>query len=325
MTRLSTLLWAGASALALAGAATAQEAPTVAVVVKDTTSPFWQTVMAGACEAGEALGATVNVTGPTTEADIAGQIGILENAVTTGADAVVLAPTNAEGLGAAVTEAAASVPVFLIDSKANSDAYASLLATDNVAGGRLAAEAMVQALTAKNGSATGTVAIVSYGPGASTLDERIQGFEEGLAELAPEVEVVTTRVGDFQTTTALNDTNDVLTAFPDVDGIYADALFTGLGASQAISESGRVGDPVLVSFDSSDVLEQAVRDGVAHALIVQNPYQMGYGGVENAVKSIGGEDVPEFLDTGVAMITLDNVDTAESQALLRPDLSCLQG
>lgn len=324
MTRITTLL-AGAALAALATAAPAQDAPNIAVVVKDTTSPFWQTVMAGACEAGEALGVTVNVTGPTSEADIAGQIGILENAVSTGADAVVLAPTNFEGLGAAVTEAAGTMPVFLIDSKANSEAYTSLLATDNVAGGRLAAEAMVQALTAKNGGPTGTVAIVSFGPGVSTLDERIRGFEEGLAELAPEVEIVTTRVGDFQTTTALNDTNDVLTAFPDVDGIYADALFSGLGAAQAISESGRAGDPVLVSFDSSDTLEQAIRDGVAQALIVQNPYQMGYGGVENAVNALGGQDIPEFLDTGVAMITPDNVDSAESQALLKPDLSCLQG
>jgi ribose transport system substrate-binding protein len=325
MTILRMLLAAGASSLALAGAAAAQNAPTVAVVVKDTTSPFWQTVMAGACEAGEALGATVNVTGPTSEADIAGQVGILENAVATGADAVVLAPTNFEGLGAAVTEAAGSVPVFLIDSKANSDAYTSLLATDNIAGGRLGAQAMADALTAKNGSPTGTVAIVSFGPGVSTLDERIRGFTEGLAELAPEVEIVTTRVGDFQTTTALGDTNDVLTAFPDVDGIFADALFSGLGAAQAISESGRAGDPVLVSFDSSDTLEQAIRDGVAQALIVQNPYQMGYGGVENAIGSISGETIPEFLDTGVAAITPANVDSAESQALLKPDLSCLQG
>lgn len=319
MTRISRMLAGASLAALLAGGA---QATTVAVVVKDTTSPFWQTVMAGACEAGRALGVTVNITGPTTEADITGQIGILENAVSTGADAVVLAPTNFDALGPAVDEAAAKVPVFLIDSKANSEAYVSILATDNIAGGRLAAAAMIEAIAAKNGAPRGTVGIISFGPGASTLDERIAGFREGLAA-APEIRIVTTRVGNFQTTTALNDTQDVLTAFPDIDGLYADALFTGLGAGQAISEAGRAGNPVLVSFDSSDTLEAHIRSGVAHALVVQNPYRMGYGGVENALKALAGESLPKFIDTGVMVITAANVDSPEAQALLAPDLSCI--
>lgn len=321
---MKSLIVAG-SALALAVGlmpAGAQE-KSISVVVKDTTSPFWQTVMAGACVAGKDLKVKVNVTGPQSEADIAGQVGIVENAVSTGANALVLAPTNFEGLGEAVTEAAGKMPVFLIDSKANSDAYTSLLATDNVKGGELAAKAMVEALTQKNGSAKGKVGVISYGAGVSTLDERIKGFTDGLAA-AGGIEVVTKRVGDFQTTTALNDTNDVLTAFPDIDGLYGDALFTGLGAGQAIAESNRKGNPVLVTFDSSDTLEQYVRDGTAYALVVQNPYQMGYGGVENAVKALGGEKQEKFMDTGVMVITKANVDSKEAQALLHPDLSCLK-
>lgn len=306
----------------LAGVAQAQQ-KTISVVVKDTTSPFWQTVMAGACVAGKDLGVTVNITGPQSEADVTGQVGILENAVSTGSNAVVLAPTNFDALGPAVDEAATKVPVFLIDSKANSEAYTSILATDNKAGGMLAGKAMAEALTKKNGSAKGTVGIISYGPGASTLDERIAGFTDGLAAF-PEIEVVTKRIGDFQTTTALNDTNDVLTAFPSIDGLYGDALFTGLGAGQAILESGRKGNPVLVTFDSSDTLEQYVRDGVAQALVVQNPYKMGYGGVENAVKALNGETLPKFIDTGVMVITPDNVDSPEAQALLHPDVSCIK-
>ncbi|MEQ8966944.1 MAG: ABC transporter substrate-binding protein [Azospirillaceae bacterium] len=316
-----TWMAAGLAGILMAGTAAAQE--TIAVVVKDTTSPFWQTVMAGACEAGRDLGVTVNVTGPQSEADIAAQISTVENAVSTGADALVLAPTSFDGLGPAVDEAAESMPVFLIDSKANSEAYTSLLATDNILGGRLGGEALGNAIEAKHGSASGTVGIISYGPGVSTLDERIQGFKEGLAAF-PDLEIVTERVGDFQTTTALNDTSDVLTAFPDITGLFADALFTGLGAGQALSESGKAGETLLVSFDASDTLEQFIRDGVAQALIVQDPYRMGYGGVENALEALAGEDIPDFIDTGVMVITPDNVDTDEAQALLHPDLSCLQ-
>ncbi|MFC3073535.1 ABC transporter substrate-binding protein [Shinella pollutisoli] len=298
-------------------------AETISVVVKDTTSPYWQTVMAGACNAGKELNATVNVTGPTSEADIAGQISILENAVSTGSQAILLAPSSSDGLGAAVDEAGAKVPVFLIDSAANSTAFKSLIATDNKAGGVLAGKALAEAIKKKNGAAKGTVAIISYGPGINTLDERIAGFKEGLAE-TPEIEIVTTRVGDFQTTTALNQANDVLSAFPQLDGIYADALFTGIGSAQAISEAGRKGNPVLVTFDSSDTLEQNLRDGVVQALVVQNPYKMGYDGIANALKSLKGEDVPARIDTGVTVITSDNVDSAEAKSLLHPDFSCLQ-
>jgi ribose transport system substrate-binding protein len=311
------------SAAALAAGTAQAQQKTISVVVKDTTSPYWQTVMAGACVAGKDLGVTVNITGPQSEADVTGQIGILENAVSTGSNAVVLAPTSFDALGPAVDEAAGKVPVFLIDSKANSEAYTSILATDNKAGGALAGKAMAEALTKKNGSAKGTVGIISYGPGASTLDERIAGFTEGLAAYS-DIKIVTKRIGDFQTTTALNDTNDVLTAFPDIDGLYGDALFTGLGAGQAIQESGKKGNPVLVTFDSSDTLEQYIRDGVAQALIVQNPYKMGYGGVENAVKALNGETLPKFIDTGVMVITPDNVDSPEAQSLLHPDVSCLE-
>ncbi|MFB2553720.1 ABC transporter substrate-binding protein [Ensifer soli] len=303
--------------------ATQTQAETISVVVKDTTSPYWQTVMAGACNAGKELNATVNVTGPTTEADIAGQISILENAVSTGSQAIVLAPSSSEGLGAAVDEAGAKVPVFLIDSSANSTAFKSIIATDNKAGGVLAGKAMVDAITKKNGSAKGKVAIISYGPGINTLDERIAGFKEGLSA-SPEIEVVTTRVGDFQTTTALNQANDVLSAFPELDGIYADALFTGIGSAQAISEAGRKGNPVLVTFDSSDTLEQNLRDGIAQALVVQNPYKMGYDGIANALKSLKGEEVAAKVDTGVTVITPENVDSEDAKALLHPDFSCLQ-
>ena len=165
---------AAVSAVALAAGAAQAQQKTISVVVKDTTSPYWQTVMAGACVAGKDLGVTVNITGPQSEADVTGQIGILENAVSTGSNAVVLAPTSFDALGPAVDEAAGKVPVFLIDSKANSEAYTSILATDNKAGGALAGKAMGEALTKKNGAAKGTVGIISYGPGASTLDETIK-------------------------------------------------------------------------------------------------------------------------------------------------------
>jgi ribose transport system substrate-binding protein len=319
MKRLLIPLLASTASIFIAGAAAAQ---TIPVIVKDTTSPFWQTVMAGACEAGKALGAEVNLLGPQSESDVAGQVSILENAVSQNPDVIVLAPTSFDGLGPAVDEASQSVPIIAVDSKANSDGFKSLLATDNVLGGQLGAEALAKAIEKMFGEAKGDVAIISYGPGASTLDERIRGFNEGLAKY-PDLKVVTTRVGDFQTTKALTDTTDVLTANPNLRGIFADALFTGLGAGQAIAEAGKTGQIALVTFDSSDQLEKYIRDGVAQALVVQDPYRMGYGGVEFGAKLAKDETIPEFVDTGVEVITPENVDSERAQELLHPDLSCI--
>ena len=319
---MKKLSLAGVLALALAAPAFAQTA-TVPIVVKDTTSPFWQTVMAGACRAEEELGIAVPRLGPTSEADIAGQIAVLENAVAGSPAAVVIAPTSFDGLAAAVDEAADSVPVVGIDSMADSDKFTSFLTTDNVEGGRMAARALGDAMAAQFGEASGQVAIVSFISGPSSLRDRIAGFEEVIAADYPDLEIVTTRIGDGQTTTNLNQTIDMLSAFPDVRGIFADALFSGLGVGQALAESGRQDEIVAVSFDSSEQLVEWTESGVIKALVVQDPFRMGYDGVKTAYAASQGEEVEAQIDTGANLITADNIGEARAQELLNPDLSCL--
>ena len=259
------------------------------------------------------------ITGPQTEQDLTGQIAALENAVSQKSDAIVIAPSSFTGLGHPVDEAAKSVPIIAVDSKADSKAFTSLLTTNNEIGGKMGGEALAKAIEKASGKAEGEVAVISFGPGASTLDERIKGFKEGIAAY-PGLKLVTVRVGDFQTTTALNDTVDVMTAFPNLKGVFADALFTGLGAGQAIAEAKNGGKIQLVSFDSSDQLVNYVKDGVAQALIVQDPFKMGYEGVETADKVVKGGKVADFIDTGANLITKENLGTPRSKELLSPDL-----
>src|SRR3954467_12909627 len=110
----------------------AAAAETIPIIVKDTTSFYWQIVLAGARAAGKDLGVNVPELGAQAETDINGQISILENAVAGKPAAIVIAPTEKSALGAPITEAAASVPIVGIDSSADSTAFTSFLTTDNV-------------------------------------------------------------------------------------------------------------------------------------------------------------------------------------------------
>lgn len=324
------VLLAGAALLGLAAAHAAGPAPaaagegvTVPLVVKDTTSPFWQTVMAGGCAAAKETGANVPLLGATSEADIAGQIAALENAVAGRPAAVVLASTSFDALGPAVDEAASKVPVVGIDSLADSKKFSSFLTTDNVEGGRMAARALGEAIAKKFGKAEGEVAIVSFIPGPSSLRDRMAGFTEVIKGQYPGLKIVTTRIGDGQTTTNLNQTIDMMSAFPNLRGIFADAVFSGLGAGQAVAESNAKDRIMVVSFDSSDQLVKWVEEGVVQALVVQDPFRMGNEGVKIALMVAKGENVSAMIDTGANLITKENMGGQRAQQLLKPDLSCL--
>ena len=294
----------------------------IPVIVKDSTSPFWQIVLDGGCTAGAELGIDVPLLGPTSEADIAGQINVLEDAVAGGADAIVIAATSFEGLGAPIDEAAKSVPVVVIDSIADSKNHASFMTTNNVEGGRMGCQHMVDLIAEKHGAPEGEVAIVNYGAGPSSLRDRIQGCNEVL-DSYPGIELVATKVGDFTTTRQLNDSLDLITTFPNLRGIFDDALFGGLGTGQALKETGKADDIIAVTFDSSDELINYINDGTLKGLIIQDPWGMGNMGVKAAFDaSQNGKVLAPFVDTGATLVTKANINDAAIDAKLNPSLDC---
>jgi len=307
-----------AAAASLSGAARAQTV-TIPIIVKDTTSQYWQVVLAGARKAGRDLGIRVPELGAQSEADIAGQISALENAVAGKPAAIVIAPTQFAALGAPVTEAAKSVKIVGIDSAADSKAFTSFLTTDNVQGGRQAADALAASIAAKTGKAEGPVALILNLPGVGSLDQRAQGFKEQIAAKHPGLKLVAERIGDGQATTALNITSDLVTANASLVGIFAANLPTAQGAGQAQAEL-RNARLSIVGFDSDPKLVQFLTEGVLAALIVQNPFRMGYDGVKTALAASKGENVPANVDTGVTVVTKANMGSAEIQALLNPKL-----
>src|SRR6478609_8428383 len=133
----------------------ADEKPTIPIIVKDTTSNFWQIVLAGARKAGKDLNVNVPELGAQSESDINGQISILENAVSGKPAAIVIAPTEFKALGKPIDEAAKSVPIIGIDSSADSKAFSSFLTTNNETGGQVAADGLAAAIKAKTGAIKG--------------------------------------------------------------------------------------------------------------------------------------------------------------------------
>jgi ribose transport system substrate-binding protein len=294
--------------------------PTIPIIVKDTTSNYWQIVLAGARKAGKDLNVNVPELGAQSESDINGQISILENAVSEKPAAIVISPTQKAALGKPIDEAAKKVKIIGIDSAADSNAFTSFLTTDNVQGGRLGADGLADAIKAKYGKAEGDVALITSIPGVGSLDQRAKGFKEEIASKYPGLKLVADKVADGQATTGLNIMTDLITANADLRGVFASNLIMAQGAGQAIAEN-KVSDKImLIGFDSDDKTVKLLADGNIKALVVQDPFRMGYDGVKTALAASKGEKVEEKVDTGANLITKENMNSPRSQELLSPKI-----
>src|SRR6202045_2710011 len=161
--------------------AIAQTKPTIPIIVKDMTSPYWQAVVAGARKAGQDLGVNVVEFGAQSESDVGGQISILEKAVASNPAAIVIAPAQFTALGKPIDEAAKKVKIIGIESAADTKAMTSLLATDNLNAGRMAADALAVEITRSYADTEGDVAIITSMSGIASLDQRAKEFKEVVA------------------------------------------------------------------------------------------------------------------------------------------------
>jgi ribose transport system substrate-binding protein len=251
---------------------------TAAVIVEATTSEYWQWVFKGAEAAGKDLGVKIDKLGSPKD-DAAAQISILETAAGSKPAAIVISPTIFEALGdpiSAVTDA--GIPVIIIDSGAKTDNYASFLTTNNQAGGKAAADAMAACIKERTGKVAGKVGFITAMAGHESLDSRDKGFVDGI-KAYPDLVNMGNRVANNQEAEGMSLTADMLTKDSDLVGIFADNAQMGTGAGTSISEQG-LGDKVcLVAFDADKGEVEHLNDGSIYALIIQDPYMMGYAGV----------------------------------------------
>jgi ribose transport system substrate-binding protein len=299
----------------------------VAVIVKATDSDFWQSMIIGAENAGKENPDKVRVTtyGPPSEADIDEQVSILEDVIAKKPDAIVIASTSSEATVPAIERAYdQGIIIVTVDNRVKTDKVHSFLATDNVNGGGLAAEQLIENLEAAGIPLQGKVGIISAMAGVQVLIDRDGGFTSRLQELAPDLELIETRHVDNDMTKAMAAAEDIITANPDLVGVFANNNMTGNGVARVIAERGLQDRIMLVAYDSDPEQVSALRDGVIRALVVQDPFGMGYRGVMYAYDAIKGADLADFVDTGAVVVTSANVDDEEIQGLLDPTLKRIE-
>ena len=296
---------------------------TIAVIPKGTTHEFWKSIHAGSNKAAAELsaqGTDVEVIwkGPLREDDREQQIQVVEGFAAQGVSGIVLAPLDDRALVRPVEDAKrANVPTVIIDSGLQSDQFVSFVATDNRKGGTLAADRMGQLLNGK-----GKVLVLRYAEGSASTTEREEGFISQIKAKFPEIELVSTdQYAGATRDTAKRASENLLNRFADVvQGIFTPNESSTAGMLLALQDIGKAGKLSFVGFDSSQTFIDAINANQLHGIVVQNPFNMGYLGVRTMVEQLQGKAVEKRIDTGVTMVTPDNMNAPETQTLLHPPL-----
>ena len=299
----------------LAAAASVATAGEIAVIVKTTNSSFWQNVNKGASAAIKGHSEhTMTFNGPAAESAIADQVALVENAINRGVAGIVLAPSDTEALAPFVRRAfEAGIPVAIIDSalaEGNEAYYQTFLSTDNCAAGQFAAAMMIE-----DAGSEGKVAVMSYVAGVGSEVGRVGCFIEYIGENS-DIEIVGPFYSQSQMATALNQTTDILAANNDLIGIFGANEPTAIGMGRAIEQAGKAGQLTAIGFDGNADLQDMVKSGTLLTTAVQGSFQMGELGVNAIADIIAGNAITDFIDTGVVMVTRENIDTPVAMNVL---------
>ncbi len=296
----------------------------IAVIPKGTTHEFWKSIHAGAIKASRELTAqgtpvTIIWKGPFREDDREQQVQVVEGFLSQGIQGIVLAPLDNRALVRPVEEAQqAGVPTVIIDSGLESDVPISFVATDNRKGGRMAADRLGERLGGR-----GKVLMLRYAEGSASTTEREAGFLEELQARYPNITLVSTdQYAGPTRETAKQASENLLNRYGGVlQGIFTPNESSTIGMLLALQDIGKAGKVRFVGFDASAILIDAIRSGQLDGVVVQNPMRMGYLGVMTMADHLRGKQVERRVDTGVALVTLANLDSAATQALVNPPIA----
>ncbi len=282
---------------------------------KGTNHIFWQTVHAGAIKAGREYGLDIEWNAPALEIDASRQIGIVDSMVNRHLAGIVLAPVDHKALVAPVERAMkAGIPVALFDSDLDTAQRITYVATNNREGGRMAARQLADLINNK-----GKVALIGFMAGSASTMEREQGFEEELREKFPEIRLVQTIYGKASQAASMSGTENILTAHPDLSGLFADNESSSLGAVQALKSRGET-KVRMVAFDASDQLISDLRHRHIDAIVLQDPFKMGYESVKAIGMKLKGETPPAAIDSGAVLVTRGDLEKPDVIPLLYPDI-----
>lgn len=290
-------------------------------IVKASTSDYWQIVKDGGRHAAEDYGIQITFQEPAEEREVAKQVAILNTAILTHPDAIVIAPTVTDSLVPGIEKAMdEGIKVIIIDSSANTKNYVSFLASNNYAGGKMGAGVFASFLKRKRGNIEGRVGVGGSLAGVNTQRERIKGFLDEIKAKYPGLKPLPVQYNENDIVKAMSQAKDMFTAHPkDLVGIFGANDHCADGVVRAIETTSGIdiSKMVFVGFDADPMEVAALKKGILDALIVQRPWDMGYDGVVYAISAVQGVPVPKYVDTGLAVVTKENMSTV-GQAVLNP-------
>ena len=326
MKKLTILLFTISLIFSLAGCGgnqTKTDKFKIAVIPKGTTHLFWKSINAGAQKAAadfKSQGVEVEIIwkGPLKEDDREQQVQVVEGFTSQGVSGIVLAPLDNKALVRPVEEAKrAGIPSVIIDSGLDSDQITSFVATDNKKGGAMAADRLGELLGGK-----GKVILLRYAEGSASTTDREEGFLQQMKSKYPNIELISSdQYAGATRDTAKRASENLLQRFGnEVNGIFTPNESATTGMLLALQDINKAGKVMFVGFDASPQFIEALKAKQMQGIILQNPFAIGELGVKTMVESLRGKEVEKRVDTGVMMVTPENMETAEANKLLNPPL-----
>jgi ribose transport system substrate-binding protein len=297
---------------------------TIAVIPQGSTHEYWKSIHAGAAKAAQDLGAQgtkirIIWKGPLREDDREQQTQVVEGFISQKVSGIVLAPFDSHALVRPVEEAAtAGIPTLVVDSALDTTKIVSFVATDNKQGGALAADQMGKLLNGK-----GKVLLLRYQEGVASTRAREDGFVEKLKSAYPGIELISSNQFAGPTRdTAKRASENLLTRYASqIQGVFTPNESSTAGMLLALQDINKAGKVAFIGFDVSDTFIEAIHNKQLQGIVVQNPFRMGDLGVRTMVDHLQGKSVEKRIDTGVMLVTAENMDNADVQQLLHPPLS----
>jgi ribose transport system substrate-binding protein len=291
------------------------------LVVGVNNDGFYITMQKGAKAMADKLGMEFVTDGPA-QFDAVQQAPIVDAMIAKGVDALLIAATDKQAMIGPMQRAAdAGIKVISVDTFVGDGDYAngpvtfplSYVGSDNVLGGKIACDALIEAIGGK-----GKIYIQNVKPGISTTDQRQQGCEEAIKATNGAVTLVGVDFNDDDSGKAAQQTAATLQRVPDLSAIFGTNLFSARGAAQAVKNAGLSGTVKIANFDAPEAAVQDLRDGVNDLVIAQKPADIGAVAVDYAYLALNGLDtaIAKRVPTGYQVITRDNVDTPESQGAI---------
>ena len=279
----------------------------IVVILKNNTSPFFLTVAEGAEAAGKELGVNVSVQTPVGTQEGAGneeQTQLVEQAIASQADLVVMCPVDSEGIVPAIKKLKeANIPVVNLNTKIGGSEvmWETFVAIENYDVGYGVADELCKAMEGK-----GKIFIIEGTTGAQTSIDRTAGAKDAIAQY-PDIEIVADQSASYNRATAMDVVQNLLQQTPDVNAIFCCNDEMALGSVEAVDAAGKGGQILIGGVDGNTDALQAIQDGTMYVTCNSQPYNQGYGAVEAAVKVLKGEQLEDFYKTDSAIITKENV------------------